>query len=98
MTKNPSKYWGLSASDIAELSSTQLRELCSSPPEKLGVKTLRSIGHKKMPLMSLVRKTCIDCTAGSYSTIRNCEMTSCMFWPYRIGTNPFRKGRELSDV
>lgn len=38
-----------------------------------------------------IKSHCDDC-AGSPSTRRNCRVTNCPFWPYRLGKNPFHAG------
>ena len=41
--------------------------------------------------MSDIKLHCSDC-AGSESSRRNCRVTNCPFWPYRLGKNPFHGG------
>ena len=44
-----------------------------------------------------IRAKCLDCCGGSPAEVRECEITHCDLHPYRMGKNPFRKKRELSD-
>lgn len=44
-----------------------------------------------------IRAKCFDCTGGMVSEITNCPINSCALHPFRSGSNPFRKKRELSD-
>lgn len=39
-----------------------------------------------------IRAKCLDCQGGRPSLVRNCEMTDCPLYPYRMGKNPNRKG------
>lgn len=50
-----------------------------------------------MSVLKAVRAKCLDCTCYQPSLVRECEMTDCALHPYRMGTNPFRKKRELTD-
>ena len=40
--------------------------------------------------LKAIRGKCLDCCCGSGS--------DCPLWPFRMGTNPFRKKRELSSA
>lgn len=42
----------------------------------------------KSPLKAIRRK-CLDCTGGASAEIKDCHITSCALWPYRMGKNPF---------
>lgn len=39
-----------------------------------------------------IRKKCIECSGGRLKTVRECPETSCPLHPYRMGSNPKRKG------
>ena len=42
--------------------------------------------------LKAIRAKCLDCSGGSYAGIRDCPMTDCPLWPYRMGHNPNRAG------
>jgi len=44
-----------------------------------------------------IRKKCIDCSGGSLREVRLCWATECPLYPFRMGKNPFRKKRQLSE-
>ena len=44
-----------------------------------------------------IRKKCLDCCCGSTEEVKSCEITDCWLHPFRLGKNPFRAKRELSD-
>jgi hypothetical protein len=44
-----------------------------------------------------IREKCLDCCCGNAAEVRKCVAVDCSLWPYRVGTNPFRKKRELSS-
>lgn len=48
-------------------------------------------GHKKTPLLRVIRKKCLDCCCNQHSEVRKCIITDCPSWPYRMGKNPFHK-------
>lgn len=50
-----------------------------------------------MSVLSAIRAKCLDCCAEHPSLVRECHIEACALHPYRMGTNPFRKKRELSD-
>lgn len=54
-------------------------------------------GHTKMPLLKVIRAKCLECAGGHPGQVRNCQLTGCPNWPYRMGKNPFRVGRTLDS-
>jgi len=65
-------------------------------PRSMSEEELETLGHVKAPLLDVIRKNCTQCCCGALGEIRRCAMVSCAFWPYRMGTNPFRH-REISE-
>ena len=59
-------------------------------PRELLVEDLASLGHGKRPLLAVVRQNCIECQGGYQAEVLRCQATGCVFWPYRMGTDPFR--------
>ena len=43
-----------------------------------------------------IRQKCLDCSAYQPSEVRLCPCSGCALHPFRMGTNPHRKRRELS--
>lgn len=37
-----------------------------------------------------IRAKCLDCSNGSRTEVRLCELTDCALWPYRMGRRPKR--------
>lgn len=52
---------------------------------------LMAAGHKPMSPLNAIRARCVDCCAGELSQVRRCAHLDCPSWPYRMGTNPWRK-------
>ena len=48
--------------------------------------------------LKAIRKKCVACCCGNAAEVRKCVSDDCPSWPYRMGTNPFRKKRELSPA
>ena len=48
------------------------------------------------PILKVIRRKCIDCSADQPAEVRNCPVTACALWPYRMGKNPFARPRGLS--
>ena len=49
-------------------------------------------------VLKAIRKKCLhDCCCGSYEEVKNCNCTTCFLYPFRLGTNPFRKKYTTSE-
>jgi hypothetical protein len=70
-------------------------ELIGKHPRDLPSQILSLKFRAQNPLKA-IREKCIDCCCGNSSEVRKCVAVDCALWPYRMGTNPFRKKRELS--
>ncbi len=65
-------------------------------PRKVPLEILHSYHRAKNPLVA-IRERCLDCCCGQPSEVRKCVSVTCPSWPYRLGTNPFRQKRVLSE-
>lgn len=50
-----------------------------------------------MSVLKAVRAKCLDCCGYSPAEVRECAIEGCALHPFRMGKNPFRKKRVLSD-
>lgn len=50
-----------------------------------------------MSILKVIRAKCIDCSGGSTAEVRDCAVTKCPLHPYRMGSNPFRAKRVLTE-
>lgn len=50
----------------------------------------------KNPLKA-IRAKCLDCSGDYINEVRECPVTDCALYPFRMGKNPFRKPRQLSE-
>jgi hypothetical protein len=59
-------------------------------------RVLKGGDYATSPLKA-IRQKCRDCSGGSASEARQCNVIDCDLWPYRFGKNPFRKKREMTE-
>jgi len=70
-------------------------QLIGQRPEDVPREILFQKFSAKNPVKA-IRARCLDCCCGDASEVRKCVSTDCASWPFRIGTNPFRKKMQLS--
>ena len=46
--------------------------------------------------LKAIKAKCVDCCCGQKQEVKDCPITECDLYPFRLGKNPFRK-RELSE-
>jgi hypothetical protein len=85
-------------SALLESSSEKIDEgeLVGKDPRKLSPSELLLCIGAKSPLRAL-RERCLDCCVFQPAEVRKCVSIDCPSWPFRMGTNPFRAKRVLSD-
>jgi hypothetical protein len=66
-------------------------------PREMSREDLAAAGHETTRVLSAIRAKCLDCCCGSIAETRRCTVVRCALWPFRMGTNPFRAEREMSD-
>ena len=42
----------------------------------------------KLTPIKAIRAKCLDCTCGQFSEVRECRLTTCPLWEYRMGHRP----------
>jgi len=45
-----------------------------------------------------IRTKCLECSAGQIKEVRDCVITDCALYPFRMGKNPNRQGIGLGRV
>ncbi len=50
-----------------------------------------------MSVLKAIKAKCMDCCCDQIAEIRECPVTKCALHPYRLGKNPFRQKREMTD-
>lgn len=48
---------------------------------------------KRPSILRAIRVKCLDCSVGSPKRVRDCPLTDCPLFPYRLGKNPARRGK-----
>lgn len=71
-------------------------ELVGKHPRDVPSEILSTYYGAKNPIKAL-RARCLDCCCGQQSEVRKCTAVDCPSWPFRMGVNPFREKRQLSD-
>jgi hypothetical protein len=56
--------------------------------EKLPSKVPSSSEKRRLTPVQAIRKKCLDCSCGSRSEVRECTLTHCPLYPYRMGRRP----------
>jgi hypothetical protein len=62
-------------------------------PRSISTATLRTAGHEPGSLLHVIREKCLDCCCGQAGEARRCTAHQCALWAYRLGSNPFLRGR-----
>ena len=44
-----------------------------------------------------IRLKCLDCSCDNPNEVRECPVTDCALYPFRMGTNPYRQKREYTE-
>lgn len=44
-----------------------------------------------------IKAKCIDCCCGSFAEVKLCENADCALHPFRLGKNPYRVKREMTE-
>lgn len=66
-------------------------------PRKLAPVDLEALGHERTPALQAIRAKCLDCCGGHPSEVRACTAIACPSWPFRMGTDPWRARREMTE-
>lgn len=44
-----------------------------------------------------IRKKCLECCCGQVKEVELCTVKDCALYPFRMGKNPYRRKRTLTD-
>ena len=44
-----------------------------------------------------IRTFCLECSCGSTAEVKDCPRQVCPLYPFRMGKNPYRQRREISE-
>lgn len=54
-------------------------------------------GERITSVLKAIKKKCLNCCAYQRDEVKYCSATSCELWPFRLGRNPYRKKRNLTE-
>jgi hypothetical protein len=60
-------------------------------PREMTQDELREAGHEPMSPLRAVRARCLDCCGYQEKEVALCPARDCPAWPFRMGTDPWRK-------
>jgi hypothetical protein len=66
-------------------------------PRTVSVEDYARAGIEGEAILQVIRAKCMDCCVEQADEVRKCTAITCPNWPYRMGSNPFRAKRQLSD-
>lgn len=86
------------ANPLLEISENKVDggELVGRRPSDVPSETL-FLHFSAQNLSKAARAKCLDCCCGNAAEVRKCVATDCALWPFRLGSNPFRKKSALSE-
>lgn len=44
-----------------------------------------------------IRAFCLECSGDSTAEVKNCPRVNCPLYPFRMGKNPYRQRREMTE-
>ena len=44
-----------------------------------------------------IRAYCMECSCGQTSEVKGCPVYKCPLYPFRLGKNPYRQRREMTE-
>lgn len=44
-----------------------------------------------------IRAFCLECSCGSTAEVKDCRVQRCPLYPFRMGKNPYRQRREMTE-
>ncbi len=53
--------------------------------------------EKVVSPLKAIRAKCLDCCCDQRDEVKMCPATKCPLWGFRLGKNPNRKSRVMSD-
>lgn len=72
--------------------TTQGRDPRTMTPEQM-----EEIGLERISRGAAIRAKCIDCCGGNQAEVRRCGDVKCALWGFRMGTDPFREKRVMTE-
>jgi hypothetical protein len=82
---------------LLESSPADEGELVGRDPRKIPAEDFAKAGLEGNPILKVIRAKCLDCACQQEAEVRKCVLFTCPNWPYRMGTNPLRAPRVITE-
>lgn len=79
------------------LSSDHTTDAIAPDPREMTPDDLARLGFSRINRGDAIKAKCLDCQGGSHAEVRRCEVGSCALWPFRMGSDPWRETREMTE-
>jgi len=66
-------------------------------PRQMSTDDLQACGLERQSRGDAIRAKCLDCCGHSPAEVRRCAISDCSLWPFRMGTDPWREVRAMTD-
>ena len=67
--------------------------------EKISAESeMKAMSTTKSDLLKIIRRKCLDCVCYQPREIELCPTERCALWPYRMGKDPYKTPRQMSDA
>jgi hypothetical protein len=60
-------------------------------PRRMTPREIKAAGHEAMSPLQAIREHCLDCCVYQEKEVALCTAVKCPSWPFRMGTDPWRK-------
>ena len=83
--RNSAGKYAPDVQDLVEAACRQNSEIVAT------AELYEKLGHGPRNPIKVMRAFCLDCMGEQPSMVRKCTSVGCDLWPFRLGSNPFRK-------
>lgn len=66
-------------------------------PRQMSPEDLQVCGLERQSRGDAIRAKCLDCCGDSPAEVRRCAIVDCSLWPFRMGTDPWREVRVMTE-
>ena len=67
--------------------------------EKISAESeMNAMSTTKSDLLKIIRRKCLDCVCFQPREVVLCPTERCALWPYRMGKDPYKTPRQMSDA
>ena len=59
---------------------------------------VKTMSTTKTDLLKTIRQKCLDCVCFQPREVELCPSEHCALWPFRMGKDPYKTPRQMSDA